>query len=73
MVEAPQHAHNRERETFLEVAGVTQPAPAPRFSSTPSEIGGPPPLVGEDTDAVAVAAGFSRDEIGKLRESGAIA
>jgi alpha-methylacyl-CoA racemase len=73
MVEAPQHAHNKERETFLEVAGVTQPAPAPRFSSTPSEIGGPPPLVGEDTDAVAVAAGFSRDEIGKLRESGAIA
>jgi alpha-methylacyl-CoA racemase len=73
MVEAPNNSHNTERGTFLTVAGVIQPAPAPRFSSTPSEIGGPPPLVGEDTDAVAVAAGFSREEIGKLRESGAIA
>lgn len=73
MVEAPRHPHNTERKTFLTVAGVTQPAPAPRFSSTPSEIGGPPPRVGEDTDAVASAAGFSPDEIGMLRESGAIA
>jgi alpha-methylacyl-CoA racemase len=37
--EAAAHPHNVARGTFVEVAGVTQPAPAPRFSSTPS--GGP--------------------------------
>jgi alpha-methylacyl-CoA racemase len=73
IVEAPHHTHNQERGTFVTVAGVTQPAPAPRFSSTAARIEGPPPLLGADTDAVAAAAGFSRDEIGKLRESGAIA
>lgn len=36
--EAVQHPHNRERKTFVEVAGIPQPAPAPRFSRTPSEI-----------------------------------
>jgi alpha-methylacyl-CoA racemase len=34
--EAPLHAHNRARETFVEVDGVVQPAPAPRFSRTPA-------------------------------------
>ena len=34
--EAPQHAHNRARNTFVEIDGVLQPAPAPRFSRTPS-------------------------------------
>lgn len=34
--EAPQHAHNRARETFVTLDGVVQPAPAPRFSRTPS-------------------------------------
>ncbi|MGO4327864.1 CaiB/BaiF CoA transferase family protein [Cupriavidus sp. 2TAF22] len=34
--EAPQHAHLKARETFVEVDGIAQPAPAPRFSRTPS-------------------------------------
>jgi alpha-methylacyl-CoA racemase len=38
LAEAPRHPHNRARETFVEVAGVVQPAPAPRFSATPSAI-----------------------------------
>ena len=33
--EAPEHPHNRARGSFVEVGGVTQPAPAPRFSRTP--------------------------------------
>ena len=33
--EAPDHPHNRARATFVKVDGVTQPAPAPRFSRTP--------------------------------------
>ena len=36
--EAPQHAHNRARGTFVVVDGVTQPAPAPRFSRTPGGL-----------------------------------
>jgi alpha-methylacyl-CoA racemase len=44
--EAPRHPHNVARQTFVEVAGVTQPAPAPRFSLTPGAIQGPPPAIG---------------------------
>ncbi|HNX71182.1 CaiB/BaiF CoA transferase family protein, partial [Rivihabitans pingtungensis] len=40
--EAPRHAHNQSRQTFIELGGVTQPAPAPRFSHTPSPTPRPP-------------------------------
>ena len=45
--EAPQHHHNVARETFVEVAGVTQPAPSPRFSRTGVEVQGPPAHAGQ--------------------------
>lgn len=48
MVEAPSHAHNVARGTFVDVAGLVQPAPAPRFSRTPSAVQGPPGGSGED-------------------------
>jgi alpha-methylacyl-CoA racemase len=38
MQEAPKHPHNAARKIFVERHGVTQPAPAPRFSRTPSTI-----------------------------------
>jgi alpha-methylacyl-CoA racemase len=38
LAEAPEHAHNRARKTFLSVDGVVQPAPAPRFSKTPGAV-----------------------------------
>ena len=38
MAEAPKHPHNVARETFIEVDGIVQPAPAPRFSRTPSAV-----------------------------------
>jgi len=38
LTEAPEHSHNRARGTYVEVDGVLQPAPAPRFSRTPSAI-----------------------------------
>ena len=47
MTEAAQHPHNIERGTFVEVAGVPQPAPAPRFSRTPGEIVMPPAHAGQ--------------------------
>jgi alpha-methylacyl-CoA racemase len=36
--EAPDHPHNRARNTFVEVGGVAQPAPAPRFGRTPAGV-----------------------------------
>lgn len=71
--EAPAHPHNRERETFIEVGGFVQPAPAPRFSSTPPGRPAPPVAAGADTDAVLAGLGYSPDRVGKLRRSGAVA
>ena len=73
MTEARGHGHNVARGTFVEVGGVSQPAPAPRFSATPAEIDRSPPSPGSDDDEVLTAAGFSPEEIVMLRESGAIA
>lgn len=70
--EAPEHPHNKARKTFIEVGGFTQPAPAPRFSDTVSEIVSPPPAVGQNTDDVLAAAGYSSDELATLREQGVI-
>ncbi|MCC6709325.1 MAG: CoA transferase [Gammaproteobacteria bacterium] len=67
MSEAPKHPHNVARQTFVEVGGVTQPAPAPRFSRTPGEIQKAPSKDGADTEAVLKDWGFSADEIGKLK------
>ena len=61
--EAPKHAHNAARKTFVEVAGVTQPAPAPRFSATPGAIQGPPPTVGAHDREALADWGFSSAEI----------
>jgi alpha-methylacyl-CoA racemase len=51
MAEAPKHRHNLARQTFIEVDGVVQPAPAPRFSRTPSQVSSPPAPVGSHTRA----------------------
>lgn len=50
--EAPSHPHHRARGTFAQVDGITQPAPAPRFSATPSAPCRPVRAVGADTAAV---------------------
>jgi alpha-methylacyl-CoA racemase len=68
--EAPKHPHNVARGTFVEVGGVVQPAPAPRFSRTAPEVQGPPK--GADNDAALKAWGFSADEVAKLSSAGAI-
>jgi alpha-methylacyl-CoA racemase len=47
MTDAPKYKHNTDRGTFVEIEGVVQPAPAPRFSATPSAIQGRPPGLGE--------------------------
>jgi alpha-methylacyl-CoA racemase len=73
LAEAPQHPHNVERGTFVEVAGVTQPAPAPRYSRTPGQIQRPPAHAGQHTDEALADWGFEAGDIAKLREAGAIA
>jgi alpha-methylacyl-CoA racemase len=70
--EAPDHPHNKARGTFTEVAGVVQPAPAPRFLSTPGSIRRPPPNPGQYADEALADWGMPTDEIAALRSSGAI-
>lgn len=52
LCEASTHPHNIARETFVEVDGVVQPAPAPRFSRTPAKVRRGPVKVGSDTEQV---------------------
>ncbi|MEM7766248.1 MAG: CaiB/BaiF CoA-transferase family protein [Pseudomonadota bacterium] len=60
MAEAPAHPHNQARATFVDYEGVTQPAPAPRFSRTPGAISRPAPGAGEHTDAILADWGVAR-------------
>ena len=71
-MEAPKHPANVARDSYIEVDGITQPAPAPRFSRTPSQVqhGGHDP--GQDTDAVLAAMGFAEQELAGLKASGSI-
>jgi alpha-methylacyl-CoA racemase len=73
LAEAPDHPHLRARGTFVEVEGVRQPGPAPRFSRTPGRIERPPAQAGEHTQEALLDWGFAADELAKLREAGAIA
>ena len=70
--EAPEHPHNVARSTFVAVEGAVQPAPAPRFSRTPSAISSPPSPPGADTVSGLVEWGVSESDVAKLRESGAL-
>jgi alpha-methylacyl-CoA racemase len=70
--EAPEHPHNRLRGTFTEVAGVVQPAPAPRFTGTPGAIRRPPPNPGQYADEALADWGLDPGQIAGLRSSGAI-
>jgi alpha-methylacyl-CoA racemase len=71
--EAPEHPHNKARNSFFEVDGVMQQAPAPRFSRTKAEISHGARVPGEDTISVLMDCGFNADEIGALQKQGVIA
>jgi alpha-methylacyl-CoA racemase len=74
MSEAVGHPHNVQRETFVKVAGLTQPAPSPRFSRTPGEIRRPPAHAGQHSDGVLVDwLGLDDEGIRSRRGSGAVA
>ena len=72
MDEAYEHPHNKQRNTFIEIAGVMQPAPAPRFSRTPASVSSPPPHAGQHTEEVLAGLGLTKDEILMLREQNII-
>src|SRR6516162_2580102 len=71
--EAPQHPHNAARRTYVEIDGIVQPAPAPRFSRTVPELPTPPqPPAGlEEADAI-LGDWLEPAEIKALRASGTI-
>ena len=71
MSEAPNHPHNQHRDAFIELSGVQQPAPAPRFSRTASAAGAPTVPAGTHTREVLESIGFEKDEIEALCSSGA--
>ncbi len=73
MDEAEAHPHNKARKLITSVGGIAQPAPAPRFSRTPSQIQGPPALPGQHTDTALADWGFTADEIAALHGAQAIA
>ncbi len=72
MGEAAQHPHNVARNTFIEVAGVTQPAPAPRYSRTTTDLPTAPAHAGQHTRAVLGDWGVDAVRIDTLIASGAI-
>ena len=70
--DAPSHPHNQARNSHLEVDGVLQQAPAPRFSRTAPEVKHGARIPGQDTTDVLADYGFSQSEIDSLAESGVI-
>jgi alpha-methylacyl-CoA racemase len=72
MSEAIEHEHNRHRGSFVEVDGVAQPGPAPRFLGTPTRVPSRPAYCGEHTDAVLQDWGFAAGEIAALHARGAV-
>lgn len=71
ILEAPEHPHNLARGAFIEVDGVSQPAPAPRFSRTRAEVKGPGSRAGENTLTALVDWGLSVAEVDALISAGA--
>ncbi|MBX3705879.1 MAG: CoA transferase [Pseudomonadales bacterium] len=65
--EAPHHPHNKARGTFVEVDGIMQPAPAPRFSRTEAKISHGAPVPGANSEQVLANCGFSAAEIADLK------
>ncbi len=71
MSEAPDHPQNSARGTFVTVAGVVQPGPAPKFSRSPSQVGRGPAWAGEHSEQILADWGFDAAKIAALIDSGA--
>ncbi|MCP4184321.1 MAG: CoA transferase [Hyphomicrobiales bacterium] len=71
-IEAPNHPHHQARDTYIELNGVTQTAPAPRFSRSIAGFPAPQVAAGDDTDDVLLQAGYGKKEIEYLRQTGVL-
>lgn len=69
MDEAAEYEHNKVRKTFVDIGGVSQAAPAPKFSRTQSDTPKPPIPAGKDNDAVLADLGYSAQEITSFKEN----
>ncbi|MBW2369644.1 MAG: CoA transferase, partial [Deltaproteobacteria bacterium] len=67
MEEAKNHPHNQARNTFIDINGITQPAPGPRFSRTQPAVPAPPPKIGEHNEAALADWGIATNVIRKLK------
>jgi alpha-methylacyl-CoA racemase len=72
MSEAPLHPQNRARGSFVEIEGVSQAAPAPRFSRTAASVPHAPRPTGSDTADVLLEAGYDDAQIEALRKGGVL-
>ncbi|MFD4972912.1 CaiB/BaiF CoA transferase family protein [Streptomyces sp. NPDC058424] len=70
--EAAKDPHNLARGTFVEVDGLTQPAPAPRFSRTPATVDLPPPMPGQHTREALTAWGVPEETAAAWEAVGAV-
>jgi alpha-methylacyl-CoA racemase len=70
--EAPAHPHNAARNTYIDIDGLTQPAPAPRFARSDCATPSSPSSEGSDTHEVLAQWGFSEQEIAALEVDGAL-
>jgi alpha-methylacyl-CoA racemase len=70
--EAPVHPHNKARRTYVEIGGVVQPAPAPRFSRSVAELPIPPPPCGRQEPEAALGPWLDPAEIAALRAAGTL-
>nr|WP_206378215.1 CaiB/BaiF CoA-transferase family protein [Sneathiella limimaris] len=70
--EVADHPHNKARGSFVEIDGVLQPGPAPKFSRTQSEIQHPPCSAGQHTDEALSDWGFDAAAISDLKAKGAV-
>lgn len=72
MDEAPLHPHNIARQSFIELEGIVQTAPAPRFSRTPGAVQGSPPAPGRDSEAILAEAGLTPAQVEALRRANVV-
>jgi alpha-methylacyl-CoA racemase len=70
--EAPVYPHNIARRTFLDLEGVFQPAPSPRYSAMELDRPEPPRREGEDGDMILEGIGYSPAEIAEMRKNGVL-
>ena len=70
--EAPMHAHNIARRTFVDIGGVFQPAPAPRYSRSRLDRPDPPRREGQDGEAILGNLGYEPADIARLRADGVL-